>query len=296
MTPLRQRMLQDMRLRGLAASTQKIYLGAVARLASFYGRSPEELSEGEIRDYFVHLIIKRRLSPPSVTIALCAIKFFYERSLERKWPIFELVRPAREKKLPIVLDHGEVCDILGKVRLPNYRACLIATYTCGLRIHEATAICPTAIDKQRMTLRLRGKGNKDRYVPLPDATLAVLRRYWKSHRSPTWMFPSLNSGRKASKSPEPTRPISHASVRLAFYQALRQSSVRKAATVHSLRHSYATNLLEAGVDIRVLQAYLGHANLRTTNIYTHLTRKLHQAALEPIHRLARDLDNLSHPS
>jgi site-specific recombinase XerD len=237
--------------------------------------------------------VKRKLAQPTITLALCAIKFFVQRTLQRSWPLFELIRPAREKKLPVVLCSEEVVDILSHVHTPVYRVCLITAFTCGLRLTEATNLTVPAIDSKRMFLRIRGKGNRDRDVPLPEKTLYRLRRHWASHRSLPWLFPAGAVAGTLDPSTVPSdHPIHGNSLGRAFHLALKKSSVNKAASVHSLRHSYATHLLENGVSIRAIQAYLGHKSLQTTMVYTHFTTKHHSAAAYPINRLAADFDNL----
>lgn len=288
MTPLRQRLLEDMRLHGFSANTRQAYLRVIVRLAGHYRKSPDQLSEEELRQYFLHLVQVRGVGPSSLTVSLCAIKFLYERTLHRAWPTLDLVRPQRERKLPVVLSHEEVHELIGCVKVPTYRVCLATMYSCGLRRSEGIGLPVSAIDSKRMQIRVRGKGNWDRCVPLPEATLRLLRAHWKTHRSSLWLFPALERphGQRKGRSVKKCSVISGAALDHAFKKALAQSSVTKAAHPHSLRHSYATHLLEAGVSIRVIQAYLGHSSPRTTNIYVHLTSRVHQAAVDPINRLA----------
>ncbi len=287
MTPLRQRMIDDMKLRGLSASTQQAYVGAVRQLAEHYRRPPDRISEEELRAYFLHLITVKKLARPSITIALCGVKFLYERTLSRKWSVFEVVRPPRRKKLPVVLSPEEVRRILDQVRIPVYRACLTTIYSCGLRATEGVEIQIPDVDNARMVLHVRGKGGKDRQVPLPARTLEVLREHWKSHRSPRWLFPAPRRSKQTRSDND--RPLCRSSLWKAFHRALKSSGIRKRACVHSLRHSYGTHLLEAGVNLRLIQVYLGHSSARTTQIYTHLTREIREAAKDPINRLMQNL-------
>lgn len=287
MTPLRQRMVDDMKLRGLSASTQQAYVLAVRQLAAHYHRSPDRISAEELRAYFLHLITVRKLARQSITIALCAFKFLFERTLHRKMPVFDVVRPPRRKKLPVVLSPEEVHRILGQVRRPVYRTCLTTIYSCGLRATEGAQIQIPDVDSARMVLQVRGKGGKDRQVPLPARTLEILRENWKSHRSPCWLFPAPRRSKQA-RSGE-VRPVTRDGLWQAFRRALDSSGIRKRACVHSLRHSYATHLLEAGVNLRLIQVYLGHSSARTTQIYTHLTREIREAAKDPINRLMQQL-------
>ena len=289
MTPLRQRMVEDMQLRGLSEKTQEAYVRAVRQLAEHYGKSPDRISEEELRQYFLYLKNDKRASPSAVTIALCGIKFFYEQTLKREWATFDLVRPRREKKLPVVLSVAEVHRILGCLRRPRYRVCLSTIYSCGLRLQEGVHLQVRDIDSDRMVVHVRkGKGAKDRYVPLPMPTLKMLRQHWSTHRHPRWLFPA--SVRTNLPPSAATRPIHVSSVQKAFKAALQESGVQKPATVHTLRHSYATHLLEAGVNLRVIQAYLGHSSPKTTAIYTHLTRKVEDLAAEAINRVMGDLE------
>jgi len=284
MTHLRQRMIEDMQLRGLSEKTQETYLRTVRQLAEHYGRSPGQISEEELRQYFLYLENEKRVSRSTFSQALCGIKFFYEHTLRREWRIFELVRPHREKKLPVVLSVAEVHRILECLYHPRYRVCLSTIYSCGLRLQEGIHLQVKDIDGDRMMVHVRhGKGAKDRYVPLPEATLEMLRQYWGTHQHPVWLFPT-SAGTTISPALA-IKPIHPSSVQKAFKSALRKSGVQKPATVHTLRHSYATHLLEAGVNLRLIQAYLGHSSPKTTAIYAHLTRQAETLAAEAIDRV-----------
>jgi site-specific recombinase XerD len=180
MTPLRKHMIEDMQLRGLSARTQEVYLYAVRDLARYFRRSPDQLKDEDLRRYFLYLRTEKKLSRSSTTIALCAIKFLYETTLQQPWPTLELVRPPKQYKLPVVLSREEVRRILAEVRIALYRVCLTTIYSCGLRLSEARQLRVTDIDSSRMMLRIHGKGNKDRYVPLPQRTLELLRAVAKA--------------------------------------------------------------------------------------------------------------------
>lgn len=269
MTQLRDRMLEDLRLRGFSPRTQAAYVGAVRQLAAHFHKPPDQLSEDEVRQYFLHLTDVKQVAPATLTIALTGIKFFYQHTLRRDWPTLQLVRPPQERKLPTVLSVAEVGHILAHVHRLRYRIFLTAVYACGLRLQEGLHLQVGDIDGDRHLLHVRhGKGNKDRLVPLPERCLGLLRLYWSTHRHPTWLFPSPY--RQAAPA---TTPMEASGVQKALKAALQESGVAKPATVHTLRHSYATHLLEAGVNLRVIQAYLGHASPTTTAIYTHLTHK-----------------------
>jgi integrase/recombinase XerD len=288
MTVLRQRMLEDMQLRDLAPKTQEAYVGAVAQLAKYYGKSPELLTEEELRQYFLYLSNAKRVSRSTIVVALCGIKFLYSYTLRREWPLLELVRSAQEKKLPTVLSSEEVQQILGCLQHPTYRACLTTIYACGLRLNEGVHLQVQDMDSARMMIHVRqAKGLKDRYVPLPQAVLEILRCYWASHRHPQWLFPGAPPAGQPRHTA--TRPICESGVQRAFRAALTTSGIQKPASVHTLRHSYATHLLEAGVNLRLIQAWLGHSSPKTTAIYTHLTRRAEERALESINQVMRDL-------
>ena len=280
-TPLRQKLIEDMQLHGLSSRTQAVYVVAVRQLADHYGKSPDQISEEELRQYFLYLSQIRKVSSSTFQIALSAIKFFFELTLQRQWATLELVRPAREQKLPVVLSVAEVRSILACVHRSRYRMCLSAIYACGLRLQEGIHLQVGDIDSQRMFIHVhRGKGNKERYVPLPRSLLELLRQHWSSHHHPVWLFP--DSRWEGGSSATPTGPVHHRGVQRPFKLALGESGIQKDATVHTLRHSYATHLLEAGVSLRLIQAYLGHATPTTTTIYTHLTPQVEAPAIAAI--------------
>jgi site-specific recombinase XerD len=280
MTPLRQQMIEDMQLNGLSASTQALYADAIKQLAKYFHRSPDQLTEQDLRQYFLYLTNEKKVSRSTTTIALCAVKFLYEKTLRRQWPTLELIRPAFEKKLPVILSRQEVGRILDQVQLPVYRACLKTIYSCGLRISEGTHLQVPDIDSGRLMLRVRGKGNKQRYVPLPQVTLQLLRQHWRTHRDPTWLFPAPR--RKNA-------PIGVANLGQAFHRACEAAGIHKQAHVHTLRHSYATHLLEAGVNLRIIQDNLGHRSAYTTQIYTHLTAEVRSTLTIPLDQLMQGL-------
>jgi site-specific recombinase XerD len=257
-------MIDDMQLRGFAERTQEAYLLAVSQLARHYHKSPDQINEEELRQYFLFLKNEKQAARATCTIALCGIKFFYERTLGREWKTFEFLRPLKEKKLPVVLSRAEVGSILARVHRRPYRVCLTLIYVCGLRLLEGVHLQVRDIDGARKLLHIQqGKGNKDRYVPLPDPCLTLLRQHWLTHRHPVWLFPSPMGDRQ--------QPMSESGLQRAFRAAVREAGIHKKATVHTLRHSYATHLLEAGVNLRIIQSYLGHASPKTTSLYTHLT-------------------------
>jgi integrase/recombinase XerD len=286
MTPLRQKMMEDMQLRGLSERTQSTYVLMVNQLAQYFGKSPDQLSEDQLREYFLHLKNEKQLSPSSFNVALCAVRFLYQQTLKQPWPLLDWIKPPHEAKLPVIFSVEEVRRVLGCLRQPVYRVCLNTIYACGLRLQEALHLQVGDIDSARMLVHVRGgKGNKDRYVPLPLRSLDQLRAYWLRHRHPVWLFPGRDGLGRASGD----RPMDDSSVQRAFGAALRESGLHKRAYVHTLRHSYATHLLEAGLNLRVIQSYLGHDSLATTARYTHLTPHTQRNAIEVINQLMADL-------
>ncbi len=289
MTPLRQRMIEDMQLRGYSASTQEAYVRAVGQLAEHYHRSPDQVTEEELRQYFLYLANEKKWARATTTIARCGIKFFYEQTLHHDWPTLRFIRPPREKKLPVVLSREEVRRILAEVRIPVYRACLTTIYSCGLRLMEGARLQVADVDSARMLLHIHGKGKQDRDVPLPEPTLHMLRRFWKTHRSAQWLFPAPTRHGTAWGVAHNAGPVTRSSLQSAFDRALKKTGIAKRAHVHTLRHSYGTHLMEAGVHLRLIQDNLGPRSPRTTAIYTHLTKEVRATQTDPLNELRKDL-------
>ena len=261
MTELRRRMIADLQLAGYSEKTQQSYLMAVRGLAKYYRRSPDQLTEEEVRAFFLHLINERKAASSTVRIYLYGIKFFFTKTLQREWTFLELVRPTKRKKLPVVLSQTEIQTILEGIRSPVVALALRLIYLCGLRVSEAARLKPADVDWERRLVWVRdGKGGKDRSVPVPTGMLAALQDFRQRVRCRSWFFPGRYGG-----------SLSICTLQRAFREAVRQSRVEKPASVHTLRHSYATHLLECGVDLRVIQELLGHQSLQTTTVYTHLT-------------------------
>jgi integrase/recombinase XerD len=262
MTTLRRRMLEDLPLRGLAPKTQQCYLGAVRQLAHHYRRPPDQLSDEELRQYFLFLLNEKKVAESTFRLHLYGMRFFYERTLKRPWPVFDLVRPRNTPKLPVVWSRREVRALLALVENPTARMCLQLIYACGLRLREGTQLQVSAIDAQRMLVWVRqGKGGQDRCVPLAPRVLEWWRASWQRQRPRPWLFPTRH----------PSAPLSPTSRQKTFKAVVRQSGIPKEACIHTLRHSYAPHLLERGVSLRVIQELLGHRSPRTTARYTHLT-------------------------
>lgn len=243
------------------------------------------ISAEEIRQYFIYLKTEKKVARQTSTQVLCAIKLFWEKTLHRVWPHeLELARANYHFKLPVVLSATEVRKILSCVRQLDHRICLSVLYSCGLRLGEGLSLQVPDIDAERMLLHIRaGKGNCDRYVPLPARTLQLLRQQWKTHRHPLWLFPA--KGHSGQGAPTATQPMDRATLQRAFRLALLASGVKKAAHPHTLRHSYATHLMENGENLRQIQVNLGHKSPVATAIYAHLTslgKTQHQKRLDQL--------------
>jgi site-specific recombinase XerD len=251
-------MLEDMAIRNLAENTQSAYVQQVIAYARHFHRPPEELGPEAVRAYQVHLTQTRMLSPSSVSVATGALRFLYNVTLKRGWGVEEIPMPKRPFRLPVILSPEEVMHFLDSVDSTKHRAILMTAYAAGLRVSEATHLKVTDIDSQRMMLRVdQGKGRKDRYVMLSPRLLEVLRTYWKASRPTLWLFPGDLPG----------QPITRGAVELACQKAHRASGIQKPITPHSLRHAFATHLLESGTDVRTIQLLLGHRSLATTSRY-----------------------------
>lgn len=288
MTALQERMIKDLQLRGMSKTTQGMYVRAVRMLAQHYHKSPDKITEEELRDYFLYNVNVRKWSRTACTIAICGIKFFYTYTIKKEWTTLDLVRPAPEKKLPDILTQDEVLTIIDKVKMRRHQVCLTTIYAMGLRLQEGTHLQVSDIDSARMLIHIhRGKGNKDRYVPLPENLLPILRKFWVTHRNPKWIFPAPGRGGIHMTTADKSMPIS--SVQIAFKDALRKTRISKKVSVHSLRHSYATHLLENGVDLRTIQEYLGHNSPKTTAVYTHLSAQIIQNTSNTINRIMKPL-------
>lgn len=294
MSNLRVRMIEDLQLAGMSTATQKAYVRVVIKLSKFFNKSPSEITDDELRSYFLLAGRQKKWARATYTLAICGIKFFWEKTLKRNWILTGIVRPPREKKLPVVLSRREVLLVMSHIKLPHHKACLETIYSLGLRLKEGLFLQVQDIDKDRMMVHIRhGKGGKDRYIPLPDRTYQLLIEFWKTHRHAVLLFPKIETGRETMyghiKPQLTNEPLGISSVQKAFKQALKLSGIRKKAHVHTLRHSFATHLLEAGVDLRHIQSYLGHSNLSTTAIYTHLTDVSSGKAREDLNQIMNEL-------
>lgn len=288
MSNYQQRFIEDLELHGYSKRTVTMYSRAVRQLKDHYNKPAEEVTEDEIRQYFLYNKNDRKWSRAASTIALCGIKFFFEKTLQKEWQVFDLVRPKRETKLPVILSKKEVRAIFSKVKMPYHRACLEGIYSLGLRLQEGTNLKIADIDSDRMFVHIhRGKGNKDRFVPLPKRTLEIFREHWKTHRNSKLLFPA--PGRSHLNMPTATEPVPYPSIQTAFYKARQKSKILKQVSVHNLRHSYAVHLLEAGVSMRYVQQYLGHNDPRTTMVYLKLINLKLQEPIKLINKVMADL-------
>lgn len=275
-SPLRRRMIEDMTIRNLSPATQQSYLYAVAKFSRHFNRSPDRLGLEDVRAYQLHLIAQQR-SWSHINQTVCALRFFYGITLGRNDAREQIVAAREPQRLPEVLSGEEIVRFLEAVPGLRNRVALTMAYGAGLRVGEVVRLQPAAIDSSRMLIRIeQGKGGKDRYVMLSPQLLQILRTYWRLARPGKWLFPGH----------DPAEPVSIATLQEACRQAARQAALSKPVTVHTLRHSFATHLLEAGTDIRIIQVLLGHARLSTTARYTQVATHLISDTTSPLDRLS----------
>jgi integrase/recombinase XerD len=298
MSTLRQKMIEDLQLAGLSDETQARYVRSVRQLAAHFHISPDRLTEKQLREYFVYLKNERKYSPGTLRCVYAALKFFYTRTAPREWPTLANLKVPRQKSLPDVLSVQEVRRLIGSIRKGYLRVYLWTVYSCGLRLSEGLHLQVRDIDKDRMLVHVyQGKGAKDRYVPLPPATYSLLRQHWRApgkrfyrvpgrHRNPVWLFPSKT--RRSETARAATQPLAKGVVQSAIRRVVEQLGIRKRVSMHTLRHSYATHLLEAGVNLRLIQKYLGHSHLQTTMVYLHLTNVGEEQARAAINKLMQE--------
>jgi len=280
-SPLRQRMIRDMELAGLAGSTQQTYLGAVVKLQDHYCVRPDRLSEKQVQQYVLWLLDEKRVAKGTFQTNWHGLKFFYYRTLGVDWPLFtrKKVRQPRRKRLPVPIAWKDGHRLIAALQRPDYQICCSLMLALGLRIGDVVPLTVKSVDATQMIVRVIGKRNKERVLPLPQTLLVALRRFWCTHRHPRWLFPN---GRA-------TAPICVKSLRKAFNEARDSLGIPTNITPHCLRHGFATHLLENGVDIRIVQMLLGHASLRSTEIYTHLTKPMCENLRHQLDRMFADL-------
>ena len=273
MGKLRDLMLVDLQLNGAKPRTQKTYLREVENLAKYFNRSPEELGEAELKEYMLYLINKRHLSEGTFRFYVAGLKFFYRTTLKREWPVEKIKHPRSKRKLPFVLDLSEVEALFAVTKNLKHKVILMMTYSSGLRASETARLKLTDIDNKRMTVKISdGKGGKDRYSILSKTTLECLRQYWRKYRPTEWLF----EGQKKDEH------ITVHSIQLMFYAARKRAGLTKPASVHTLRHSFATHLIEAGTSLHHVQLLLGHRSPTTTTVYLHVSRLNLSQVISPL--------------
>ena len=276
MTPLRRRMIADMKLRNFAPRTIQVYVERVATFAKHFGKSPQHLGAAEVRAYLLYLVQEKHASWSYYNQAVCALRFLYGVTLGKPSILDGVVCPKPEKKLPVVLSPSEVVQFFQAITNLRHRAMLMTAYAAGLGVSEVAALRVADIDSRRMVIRIRqAKGRKDRYVMLSPRLLEVLREYWKAARPTGYLFPGSDT----------EKPVHTRTVNQACRDACQAAGLSKRVTVHTLRHSFATHLLESGSNIRIIQVLLGHRSLRTTAVYTHVSAAALEATISPLDRL-----------
>jgi integrase/recombinase XerD len=276
MTQLRQRMLEELQRRNYSAGTIRLYLQHVAAFAQHFHRSPDQLGAEEIRQYQLFLIQKKKLAWSSYNQIVCALRFFYAKTLKRPLLLSDIPLPRKVQQLPLILSPEEVARILTAPEHLKSRALLMTIYATGLRRSEVARLRVRDIDSARMTITVhQGKGNRDRVVMLSPLLLDTLRQYWHHQKPKEWLFPGRN----------PDQPISGNDIFMVFHNAVRRAGISKKVCPHSLRHSFATHLLESGTDLRTIQILLGHRSLKTTSRYLHVSQQHVRATTSPLDRL-----------
>ena len=275
MTPLREKMIAEMQLRRFSENTQESYLRSVSGLAGHYKISPDTITGDQLKSYCLFLANERKLEWSTINTITAGICFFYTETLGRKDIALSIPKRKTPKRLPEILAKDELRAVFSSVKNQKHRTILMTTYGCGLRISEVISLKPSDIDSSRMMVRIeKGKGDKDRYTILSPRLLRELRSYWKAYRPDPegWLFPNRNTKERL------TRATPH----LIFKKAIKKAKITKKVTYHSLRHAFATHLLEAGTDIRTIQILLGHSSITSTSKYLHVARKNISSAKSPL--------------
>jgi integrase/recombinase XerD len=283
-SPLARKFVEDLKLDGKKPRTIQTYLTDMTGLAKHYRCSPGKLSEQQIRQYLLFLTDQRGFKPNSMRPVVASLKFFYRVTVPRNWKTLQAIRIPKTRTIPAVLVPETVWRLIDATRAFHFQVFFRTAYTCGLRPGDAQHLKTNDVDAERMLLHVRTtKGHNERCLPLPQATLDALRAYWRTHRNPTWLFPSRADLKSIATA---TKPISQRSVQRAFAEVVRSLGLKQAGLCpHTLRHSYATAMLEGGVNLTVLQSYLGHKNIQATEVYLHLTRNSDAHARAVVERL-----------
>lgn len=277
---------RELRIRGLAENTRKSYLEKMRCFVRHFMRPPDQLAAEEVKQYQLFLTQDRRVKWSTFNVHVCAIRFFYREVLKVEWDVEHIPYQRTGKRLPEILSGAEVVGLLDAVANRKHRAILMTLYAAGLRVSEAVHLRLSDIDSQRMMIRVdQGKGRKARYVMLSPKLLHSLRCYWLESRPTLWLFPGA----------DPSRPLTRESVEKFFARARKKAGIRKRVSPHSLRHSFATHLLERGVNIRIIQRLLGHRSLRSTEIYTHVAETYVRDTRSPLDDLLPDLAGVELP-
>jgi integrase/recombinase XerD len=280
MSTLREQMLADLQLKGLTPKTQKIYLREVSNYAKYFGKSPEELGEKELREYLLYLLNDRKLAKGTYRFYYQGLKFLYKNTLKREDIVEKIHCPRGKKKLPVVLDLAEVKTLLTVMENLKHRAILMITYSAGLRISETARLKVSDIDSKRMMVRVQqGKGGKDRYTILSQTALECLRQYWRLYRPKDWLFEGQREGTHVCIS----------SIRQIFIEAKKRAGITKPISPHTLRHSFATHLIEAGTSLHHVQLLLGHRSPTTTTVYLHVSRMNLAQVTSPLDSIPEEL-------
>lgn len=278
MGKLRDQMLVDLQLCGAKPRTQATYLREAENLAKYFKRSPAELGEDELKEYLLYLIQERHLSEGTFRFYVAGLKFLYRTTLKREWPVEKIKHPRAKSKLPVVLDLSEVESIFSVTKNLKHKAMLMITYSSGLRVSEAARLRLTDIDSKRMTVRIsQGKGGKDRYSILSQTTLEQLRQYWKEYRPAEWLFEGQDKDDH----------ISLSTIQSIFRAAKKRARITKPVSIHTLRHSFATHLIEAGTSLHHVQLLLGHRSPATTTVYLHVSRLNLSQVISPLDKAAK---------
>jgi integrase/recombinase XerD len=265
MTELRQKMIRVMELKNLSHQTQRAYLAAVTGFTKFYNQSPHKMTKEKIEDYLLYLKHDKGNAPNSCYSVLTGLRFFYKYVTEKEIPVTYSIRRTT-RKLPQVLTMQEIWKIICSTNNLKHRLILMTTYSAGLRVSETISLKPGNIDSKTMLIKVTGKGEKERYTLLSKRLLVELRSYYREYRPKTYLFPSSFKKKK-------DLPLSYEAIRMVYEKARKKAGVKRGAGIHTLRHSFATHLLEAGCDIRKIQVLMGHARLTTTMIYMHVSRE-----------------------
>ncbi len=264
MSKLREQMIIEMDLRGFSQKTKVAYIRHIEKFTRYFKKSPEKLGEAEIKTYLHYLLIQKNMSQSYNSIAYSALKFLYANTLKQDWNQFRIPRSKKAKRLPVVLSREEVKKIFDATNNLKHKAIFMTIYAAGLRVSEAANLKISDIDSNRMQLRIQGgKGRKDRYTLLSATNLNILRQYWNTYRPRKWLFPGVSG----------ETPITIRTIQKVFGEAIRKAGITKRVSVHTLRHSFATHLLDSGADVYHIQKLMGHSSIRTTAVYIHISQK-----------------------